>query len=63
MILHAKQECTRFSIFSLDLGSVREVQKETHTLTERGISFVVTTMDVFAEGNTNREQTSAFFYI
>lgn len=55
MILHAKQECTRFSTLSLDFDSTREGQKVRRTLTERGISLAVTTMNVFAEGNINRE--------
>lgn len=61
MILHAKQECTRFSTLSLDFDSTREGQKVRHTLSEREISLAVTTMNVFAEGNINREQTPAFF--
>lgn len=61
MILHAKQECTRFSILSLDLDSMREVQKVRHTLTERRISLVVTPMNVLAKGNKNKHLH--FFYI
>lgn len=63
MILHGKQERARFSLLSLDLDFMREVQKVIHTLTEREISLVGTTMNVFSEGNINREQTPAFFYI
>lgn len=56
MILHAKQEYTRFSIISLDLDSMGDSQKVTQSLAERGISFAVTTINVFAEKkNINRK--------
>lgn len=63
MILHTKQECTRFSTLLLDLNAMKEGQRGaqvSHTLTERGIPLAVTTMNVFAEPNKSREQTPAF---
>lgn len=62
MILHAKQECTGFSTLLLDCDAMKEGQRGTqvsHTLTKRGISLAVTTINVFAEPNTSREQTPA----
>lgn len=61
MILHAKQEHTKFSIISLDLDSMGDSQKVTQTLTERGISFTVTTMNVFAERKYKQKMNTCIF--
>ena len=66
MILHAKQECARFSTLLLECKAMKEGQRGTrvsYTLAERGISFAVTTVNVFAEPNISREQTPAFLML